>query len=203
MAQLLQYVLCIYSSGVKNMKGLRDDLKRMLAGLAYQNAGEFLPIRDKIKVLGYGPEPRDRAVTSPKRVLNRPSAIKRIAFISNGRGLGAPLDYAIDACLRQNAQIDLLFHGAIDTESISVLERRVQQAGLDHQSIKLGNKAVDSILNYIDNRTSLLFLVAMPGDKVAKTLIEEVIPKRRERIHVPLVLIEEHKSNETHKRSAA
>jgi hypothetical protein len=175
----------------------------VLAGLAYQNAGEFLPMRDKMKALGYGPETRNRPVTTPKRVIKRAAAIKRIAFISDGRGIGAPLDYAIDACLRQDAQIDLLFHGAMDTESISVLERRVQQADLDHQIIKLGNKAVDSILNYIENRTSLLFLVAMPNDKVAKTLIEEVIPKRRERIHVPLVLIEEQKSNETHKRSAA
>ncbi len=182
------------------MKKLSDDLKRMLTGLAHQDVGEFLPMRDKMKALGYGQENREK----PLKVLTKSATTsKRIAFISDGRGLGTPLDYAIDACLRQDARIDLLFHGSMDAHSVSMLEKRVQQAGLAYQSITLGKKTVDCILDYIYNHPSLIFLVSMPDDTAAKTLIEDVIPKRGGRIHVPLVLIEEHKPDEVHKRSAA
>ncbi len=33
------------------MKKLKDDFKRMLNGLAYQNAGDFLSRKEKIKIL--------------------------------------------------------------------------------------------------------------------------------------------------------
>ena len=36
------------------MKKLGKDLKRMVTGLAYQNAGEFLSRREKIKTLEVG-----------------------------------------------------------------------------------------------------------------------------------------------------
>lgn len=123
------------------MAKLSEELKKMLAGLAHQDAGEFLSMHDRMNVLGYGPGIREKPLAAHRKVVRRP-ATKRIALISDGRGLGAPLDYAIDACLRQDAQIDLLTHGAIDTESISVLEKQVQQAGLDCQHIQLGKNVV-------------------------------------------------------------
>ena len=36
------------------MKRLSDGLKKMLAGLAHQDAGEFLSMSEKMNVLGYG-----------------------------------------------------------------------------------------------------------------------------------------------------
>jgi hypothetical protein len=184
------------------MAKLSDDLKKMLAGLAHQDAGEFLSMHDKMRVLGCGPEAREKPLAAPRKVVRRP-ATKRIALISDGRGLGAPLDYAIDACLRQDAQIDLLVHGAIDTETISVLEKQVQQAGLDCQTIQLGVHVVDDIVEYIFDHPSLIFLVAMPDDAAARVIIEEVIPKRGGRIPVPLVLIESQSVARSHKQSAA
>ena len=184
------------------MKRLSDGLKKMLAGLAHQDAGEFLSMSEKMKVLGYGSETKGMPLAAPRKVVRRPIA-KRIALISDGRGLGAPLDYAIDACLRQDARMDLLIHGAIDTKSIRALEKQVQQAGLDCRRIQLGVNVVDDIFDYIFNHPSLIFVVAMPDDAVSRVLIEEVIPKRGGRIPVPLVLIEEHTSARPSKQSAA
>ena len=70
--------------------------------------------------------------------------IHRIALISDGRGVGAPLDYAIDACSRQGAKIDLLLHGAIDAAKISSLENQIRAAGLDYHRIQLGMTPVDA-----------------------------------------------------------
>lgn len=184
------------------MAKLSDDLKRILSGLAQQDAGEFLSMHDKMRVLGIGTETRVKP-SSPPRSIAKKQAIHRIALISDGRGVGAPLDYVIDACSRQDAKIDLLIHGAVDTAKISLLENQIRAAGLDHQCIQLGMKPVDNIIDYICNHPSLIFLVAMPDDDAAKVLIEEVIPKRGGRIPVPLVLIENRSSARPAEQSAA
>ena len=189
-------------SELQIMKKLNHKLKRILSGLANQHAGEFLSMHDKMKVLSCGAEARVRPTTAAPQVPRRPVS-KRIAFISDGNGLGTPLDYAIDASLRQGAQIDLLLHGVTDMASISALENQVREAGLDCQCIQLGVNAVDSIAEYIGNHPSLVFLVAIPDDSAVRVLIEEVIPKRGSRLLVPLVLIEDQALSRPHKQSAA
>ena len=172
------------------MKNLSKDLKRMLSALAYQDADDYLSMHEKLNVLGYGTDTSRKPVAPVLKAVKRPVA-KRIAFISDGRGSGAPLNYVIDACLRQDARVDMLFHGAIDKKNISLLEKKVKLAGLDCQSIQLGVNVVDDIIDYIQQQPALIFMVAIPDDKAARVLIEEVIPKRGGRISVPLVLIEE------------
>lgn len=184
------------------MPKLTDDLKKILAGLAQQNAGEYLPMRDKMEALGFSAEAREKPPSPPRNVLRAPTT-RRIALISDGRGVGAPLEYALDACMRQEAKIDLLTHGAADTVNISALEKQIRAAGVECQRIRLGLKPTDGIIDYICNHPALVFLVAMPDDNAAKVLIEEVIPKRGGRIPVPLVLIEERSPSRPAEQSAA
>lgn len=184
------------------MKKLSKELKRILTGLAYQDAGEFLTMRDKMNTLGYGHVSDANTPQAPRKAARR-VANKTIALISDGAGLGAPLDYAIDAGVRQQARIDLLVHGAIDIERISALEKRVHRAGLECKRIQLGVHVIDSIAEYICNHPSLIFVVAVSDDHLARTLIEEVIPQRGGRVPVPLVLIEDKAAVRNVKRSAA
>ncbi|PLY13411.1 MAG: hypothetical protein C0631_14065 [Sedimenticola sp.] len=183
------------------MKKLSNSLKKMLSGLAYQDAGEYLSINEKMRVLGYGSQNVKKTSNAPRHPGNPIS--KRIALISDGRGLGAPLSYAIEAAQRQNACIDLLIHGISDAAKITPLEIRIQQAGLQCLRIQLGDSAAEAITDYICNHPSLMFLVAMPDDTAAKVLIEDIIPTRGSRIPVPLVLIEDQPEIRTAKKSAA
>jgi hypothetical protein len=189
------------------MAKLSEDLKRMLTGLAYQDAGDFLSRNEKMKVLGNGAEDQGKPNTPARMLETRFTetrvATKRIAFISNGRGLGAPLDYAIDACLRQNAQIDLLIQGAAGSENISALENKIKNSGVSYQRIPLQVTAINSIVDYIVKHPSLLYLIAMPDDDVTRVLIEEVLPGRRRRIQIPVVLIEDQMTARLAKQSAA
>jgi hypothetical protein len=177
------------------MAKLSDTLKRMLDGLAHQYDADYLTIHEKMEVLGVdGVGARIKQPSMHQPVAVKPATLKsttrRIAFVSDGRGMGAPINYAIDACLRQNARIDLLVHGAVDTESLSILEKHIQQAGVDYQRIRLGMSTVDEIYDYISHHSSLIFLVAMPDDAAVKVLMEELIPRRGGRIPIPLVLID-------------
>ena len=184
------------------MTALSEGMKQILTGLAYQDAGDFLSIREKMKVLDNSAESRGKPGTA-LRMLKTRAVIKRIAFISNGRGLDAPLDYAIDACLRQNAQIDLLIHGTADSENTLALEKKIKNSGVSYQRIQLEITAVSSITDYIAKHPSLLYLIAMPDDDVARVLIEEVLPSRRRRIQIPVVLIEDQTVSRLPRQSAA
>lgn len=181
------------------MKKSNGYWKRFLSGLGSQYAGEFLSMDDKMKILGYATEKQSQP-SSPSLRLVKKTGAQRIALISDGRGLGAPLDYVIETCLRQNARIDLLIHGPVDMINISVLENRIYEAGIDCQRTQFGVNAVEDIADYIRNQSSLIFVVAMPDDSVAKALIEDVIPKRYNRLLVPMVLIEDHTSVLSSKR---
>lgn len=119
----------------------------------------------------------------------RTTSSRRIAFISDGRGAGVPLGYAIDACSRQQAKIDLMIHGTTDRTDIVALKNQIRLAGLDHYYIQLGTKPVDDIIHYVRNQPALILLVAIPYDTVAKALIDEAIPKRAGLMPVPLVLV--------------
>lgn len=184
------------------MTKLSDDLKRMLTSLAYQDAGEFLSTRDKMKVLGITAKPNDASPSPALKMVSKPAS-DRIAFISDGRGRGAPLDYAIDTCLRLGAKIDLLIHSAVDKAEITALEDRIRSTGLYCQTIQLSEKPVNDILNYIHNQPSIASIVAMPDDEAAKQIVEEMIPGHSGRIDVPLVLIGDRSSPHPSKQSAA
>ena len=172
------------------MKKLGDDLKRMLSGLAHQHAGEFLPMGEKIKSFEF-----DTGVVNESNHAFRPvskrSAPRRVALVCDGNRLGAPLEYALDAALRQEAGVDLLVHGTASTETLAALEAQVRNAGLECRRIQLEVDAVSAITDYARRNASLLFLVAATDDPLAKTLTEEIFPQRGERFPVPLVLIED------------
>ena len=184
------------------MKKLSKDLKRILAGLARQDAGEFLSMRDKMAVLGAKVDKQSRPGSRTRDTGARAPA-RRIALISDGRGLGAPLDYIIDACTRQEAKIDVLVHGAVDAANIAALEGRIREAGLDCRKVQLGTQSLDKIVDYVYNHAALMFLVAMPDDRTVRALIDDLGSKRRARLPVPLVLIEERPASRARAESVA
>lgn len=184
------------------MAKLSDHLKKILSCLAHQDAGDYLPMHDKMRSLGFDTEVIQKApVTHRKTVL--PPTTHRIALISDGRGAGAPLDYVVDACLRQHAKIDLLIHGSADASDVTVMENKILAAGIEYHPIQLGEAVIKDILNYVSNHPALIFFVAVADDEVAKILMEEVIPKRGSRIRVPLVLIEDRPGNPAQTLSVA
>lgn len=198
------------------MPNLSEDLKRMLSGLAYQDAGDFLSRSEKMKILnGRSEDQKTDSRTKSVATLQKDKTAKvetlhatnkvtprHIAFISNGDGINAPLDYAIESSLRQNAQIDLLIHGNTELDKVVTLEKKISDAGVHYQKIQLGENAVKSIVDYVVKQPSLIYIITTPVDTVAKALIEAESAKRN-RIHVPFVLIKDEITPSTLKQTAA
>lgn len=182
------------------MKKLTDDIKRVLAALGNQHAGEFLTPREKAGIVGYARSPAKQTVEKLPRAIS--SATRRVAFLTDGRGEGAPLDYVIELCDRQQASVDLLVHGVVDTKRVELLKKRLGRAGIAHRSSSLGIDTVTGLDDYISQHQSLIFLVAMPDDLLARRLTEELIPSRELHLRVPLVMIEDQPSKEPATKSA-
>jgi hypothetical protein len=181
---------------------MNDNLKRMLSSLAYQDAGENLSTHEKMKLLGIEAEAADATAPATLKMVKTPDS-HRIVLISDGRGLGAPLDYAIETCSRLGANIDLLIHPTVDTADITALEGHIRSAGLKCQTIRLGTKPVDDILNYIHSQPAIASIVAMPDDEAAKQMMQTMASGRGESLPIPLVLIEDRTPAQSSKQSAA
>ena len=183
------------------MKRLTRDIKRMLAALGHQHAGDYLTPVQKADIVGYA-ESGSVATQPASQVIPVPVP-RRIALLTDGRGKEAPLDYVIETCSRQDAaSVDLLVHGVVDTGNLAGLERRLADAGVRYRSTMLDVDAVAGIADYLRKNPSLIFLVAMPHDPLARRLAEELIPSRAIRMPVPLVMIEEKPGKQPVTRSA-
>ncbi|MGD8236038.1 MAG: hypothetical protein PVG47_08015 [Chromatiales bacterium] len=183
------------------MKRLTRDIKRMLTALGHQHAAEYLTPHQKAGIVGYA-ESGSVATQPVSQVIPVP-APRQIALLTDGRGKGAPLDYVIETCARQNTvTVDLLVHGVVDTGKLAGLEKRLADAGVRYRTTMLDVDAVAGIADYLGKTPSLIFLVAMPHDPLARRLAEELIPARAIRMQVPLVMIEERCDKQPVTRSA-
>ncbi|MCO6411429.1 MAG: hypothetical protein J5I92_01670 [Thiogranum sp.] len=167
------------------MKRLSEDFRRMLEGLAHQDAAEYLPMRDKYRVLGIG-QPRDTATVKP--VVQR----RRVALVSDGRTGGGHIGYAVDAARRQRAGLDIVLHGGATSDSTRALDLlgQVRRHGIETQLVELKGNDVQALREYVAQRPSLLLMVARAGDVLSRTFTESAL-LRSQRLYVPMVMIED------------
>lgn len=190
MACELLYLRYSKQDGVPKLKKLTEDLKRMLTGLAYQDAGEFLPINEKMKVFGVGRKSEEITTPTTEKVLQQIPARKRVALISDGFGSEALVDYALHTCQRLGAQLDLLFHGTANTEWKDDVIRQLRRERVSYHRVNLSTNAADDIAEYIHSQLQLLYILAQPNDPAVTELMEEAMLTRGKHLAVPMVLIE-------------
>jgi hypothetical protein len=165
------------------MKRLSEDLKRMLNALALQDAADFLPMRDKLSVLGLNGGKDKVAQDLP------PTPPRRVAVLSDGGDSDGVLQYALDACQRQQASLDLVLYGEA-REQAEEIRTQLQRRGIAHEIILLGEHSVEALTEYLHARRTLTYLVAPADDRLALQLTEEATPHRGGRLHLPMVLVD-------------
>jgi len=186
----LLYLIYTNQDGVPTLKKLTEDLKRMLTGLAYQDAGEFLPMNEKLRAFGVGVNPEEATPPTTERVLQQIPTRKRIALVSDGFGSEALVDYAMHTCQRLGAQLDLLFHGSANAEWKDEVVGQLRRERVSYHRINLSANAAEDIAEYIHNQLQLLYILAQPNDPAVNELMEEMTLTRGKHLAVPMVLIE-------------
>lgn len=182
---------------------LKNALNQMQEGLAHQNTTDFVPMSKKMSILGYGNEGELSLPSESPARKSGEMKYQRIALVENGSGTDSALHYTIEACQRQNAEIDLLVHHDSSAESIERMETKISQSGISYRLKQLGTEGAKDISDYINKQKALVFMVAAPDDSIVRTLIEETMPRRKRQLPVPLVLIENPQEQKKHKESQA
>ncbi len=165
------------------MKRLSEDLKRMLNALALQDAADFLPMRDKLSALGQQGGKSRVAQDLP------PPPPRRVAVLSDGGDSEGVLQYALDACQRQQASLDLVLYGQA-REQVEEIRTQLQRRGIAHEIILLGQQSVEALAEYLNARRTLTYLVAPADDRLALQLTEGATPHRGGHRHLPMVLVD-------------
>lgn len=171
------------------MKKLTEDLKRMLTGLAHQNAGEMLPMHEKMKAVGVDLEP-NQATPNTERVLSSIPNRKHIAIISDGTGVELLIDYALHTFSWFGAQFDLFFHGSDDNKWQENAVRQLRREGVAYHRVELSENTAQDIADYIQNEHLLTYILAQPNDIVVNKLMKEAALKKGIKPAIPMVLID-------------
>lgn len=178
------------------MKKLTRDLKRMLSGLALQDAGEYLPMSDKLSLLGIGKvntkESRDAKMGAAHRT--RKATGKRLVLLCGDRMPESVIDYVVNASQLHSTGVDVLtFDKADSDEDIAGdVKRRLRQSGCDVSIIKLQQSELPAraIRDYILCHPSSSYLIAPANDTVANEIVGERTLHYRG-CPIPIVLVQE------------
>lgn len=168
---------------------LKQDIKRMLDALASQHESEFLPFQQKLRAIGVTEGSRESVHMMP---LATTRSVSRVAWITDGSDQS--LDYALEVCSRQKAELDLVLHGnaLTDVNGVNALQSSVSNAGIAHQSVVLKGSSLKELTDYIGNHANLIYLVASIGNPLAHALSENMTAASK-RMNIPLVLCGERK----------
>lgn len=170
------------------MKKLTEDLKRMLDGLASQDAGEYLPMDKKLRHVGPHTVPEtpvaEQAAVTPPR-----DAVRRIAVVINKGSTEAAFGHALQASQRLGTRLDMLLYGPVSRERVLQMEDAARRAGVAFRSVCMSGPVAGGIVDYTAQHLSLIYLVAPEDDPDMAEMIEETQPARRKYLPVPLVLV--------------
>ena len=170
------------------MKKLTEDLKRMLDGLASQDAGDYLSMDEKLQRIGrhagFDIRHAEPSTVPQSTVVNR-----RIAVVINKGSADAAFNHALQACQRLDAKLDLLLLGPVSRERLTQLEAAIRCAGVAFQAVYMNGPVAQGVADYTKRHISLIYLVAAEDDPDIAGMVEEVLPARRGYLPVPLVLI--------------
>ena len=169
------------------MKQLTDDLKRILAGLAFQESGEFLTTDQKLDVLGASRGVQGFAVKETSRLVP-----KRVSVLSNEHGEFRILDQVIDDCRQLHAQLDLLMvNENVNHHKLNTIETTLRCAGIHFQLVALQGQVAEAIAEYIHEHPSVTFLAAEKGNEFIENLVKEVESALGGYLPMPMVYIKE------------
>lgn len=164
------------------MRKLANDLKKMLDGLAYQDAGEHLSFQQKLRVL-------DIDTTQPNSTIS-PSSTKRIALITDQHDTPAIIDTVIQECTRFDAHLDILHLGPLSPVNAECMETCLQQSDTSYQFIELNTDATAELSQYIKQHPSLAFLISRQGAHQIEILLEKAESLYGTHLPVPRVFIQ-------------
>lgn len=176
------------------MKRLSRNLKRILSALAYEDAGEFMPLKRKKAFLGSGSGhvPTHTPVYSSIKAVQTHEGKPQTAVIFDGHASDQVMSYLLKTPYIFNTEIIILAHGKDEQleNKATELSQKLIEAGRSNTVSYLLEDMADAFQEFCNDNPDLQFLVAPKDDMLAKEIIEN--PEFHSHSHeIPLILIQD------------
>jgi hypothetical protein len=178
------------------MRKLTDQLKKALSALAYANAGEMLPDRDKDRLLVDDKPPRAKAMApAPMRAVAPAPAVAAPSLNGQvGLYLGASLDsavveYAAQTCKQLNTALTIVTFQPEDKarELLAPHLAELGREGVVWRIARLQGEPQSSLPRYLRSEARMLFLVCSESGFLGHTVRSGTA--RRMDFGLPIVLV--------------
>lgn len=158
---------------MEKQKGiLAQDLRRAFNALAYAHLGEMLAETTKRDVVSNDSQDRANGVNHPGTVSSLPIVRKRVALVVDERVRPGALRYALSACERLNADLEILTNLPA-TEIEQALAHEDIEPGLTCQLFRIGNDRLAGIAKHVRRHVNTLFVVTSATDALADKFVME------------------------------
>lgn len=163
---------------------LTAEIKRMLNALAYANAGELLPARQKYRVIAGG--------SAPTAAIEPTAANKagpQIGLYLGSEISSDMMQYVIQTCTRLKHGLTVLtFQGEADARNmLKPYQADLEAARIGVQLSVLGGEPPSALIHALRKRPEIAFLICNESGYLGRSLLKGIV--RQEAFPVPVVMV--------------
>lgn len=173
------------------MNRLTEDIKRMLSALAFADAGEYLTLPQKDRVLKPGGVARP-APTAAADTARPADARQQVALYMGSELPGEMMNYVIQTCSRLRHGLTVLTFQP-DTIARSLLDPYaavLESAGITMQVVTLWGDPVSGLARYLRRHPEVAFLACNETGYLGRSFLSGA--QRQDALPVPVVLVAAH-----------
>ena len=163
---------------------LTAEIKRMLNALAYANAAELLPARQKYRVIAGGSAPTVAIEPSPAS-----KAGPQIGLYLGSEVSSDMMQYVIQTCTRLRHGLTVLsFQGEADARNtLKPYQAELEAARIGVQLSVLSGEPPSALIHALRKRPEIAFLICNESGYLGRSLLKGLV--RQEAFPVPVVMV--------------
>jgi len=173
------------------MKKLTATLKKMLDGLAYAHAGEYLTPREKTRILSQDSgtaQQQIEEVLEPFGTGARDKA-RRVALYLGSELPPEVMDYVIQTCMRLRHELTVLTFESASTARglLQPHQATLDAAGVEMKLVTLNGKPIEGLARYLRSHPEVAFLACKDSGYLGRRYLQGTQPKNA--MPVPVVVV--------------
>lgn len=173
------------------MSTLTEDIKRMLSALAFADAGEYLTLPQKDRVLKQGGG-AVRAPTVTADTAKPAPARQQVALYMGSELPGDMMNYVIQTCSRLRHGLTVLTFqpGSTARRLLDPYADALESAGITMQVVTLSGDPVEELARYLRRHPEVAFLACNETGYLGRSFLSGA--QRQDVLPVPVVLVAAH-----------
>ena len=174
---------------------LTEALKKMLDGLAHQDAGEFLTRSQKTGEFAQANKisPTQRVVETERAPVAE--SRRRIALFTGSDLSGDVMEYITQTCIRMQHDLTVLTFESehVAQALLAPYRETLDEAGIDIRLVTLGGNTISQLARYLGSHPEISFLACKEAGYLGRSYVTG--NQKKNEMPVPVVVIVERKES--------